>query len=495
MSKFSLSDSIAVREKISKAQYTTIRSLYIRMAEKARREADKLQTSTASGSIQKQELNKLAKQLEEEAERIGKVIESGIKSGMLNAAKAVISDNSDFLSNLGIGIEGAYSRVPVDIVETLVSGKLYQGRWSLSGSIWSDVKKTQKDINTVIAEGLALNKSSYDIAKDLEKYVDPRAKKDWEWSKVYPGTKKKVDYNAQRLARTMVGHAYEQSVVAVTRSNPFMDGVKWISGHSTTSCELCKSRNGKIFPPDKLPLDHPNGKCTFAPVITKSMTDMADDLADWVQGKPNKKLDSWFKSATKSVNMGVEQVKLSKQLDKRVVLEDLPSTTIEEASDSWFEYENANLMAEYIRTGVMPTKNLYQQAVSDKDRKLLMSEALKLQEAASKGKTKYRAVYRGMVLQEEDLSVFKRNSKYTFDTLTASATDKKIASIYTDVDNAGGEGIPVLFEIENPRGIRGYNRDDLEVVLPKGAQYRVEQTFYDENGVFHVRMYAGKGLG
>lgn len=495
MAKLSLSDSTQVREKLTKTQYNEIQRLYARMAEKARKEAQKLQSSTASGAIQKEELNKLAKELEKEAQKIGQQVQQMTKESMKAASEAVIKDNAAFLSNLGIGMEGAYSRVPTDIVETLISGKLYKGNWSLSGAIWSDVKKTQKDINKVIAEGLALNKSSYDIAKDLEKYVNPSARKDWDWSKVYPGTKKKVDYNAQRLARTMVGHAYQQSVVAVAKKNPYIEGILWISGHTSTTCQLCNSRDGEIFPVDKLPMDHPNGKCTFAPQIPKSMTEIADDLADWIQGKPNEALDNWFKDVTKGYNMGVEQSKLSKQIGKTVILKDLPKTTVKEASESWFEYENANLMSEYIKTGVMPKKNMYQQMVSDKDRELLMAQALKLQEAASKETTKYRAVYRGMVLQEEDIKEFKRNTKYTFDTLTASATDKKVASIYTDVENAGGEGIPVLFEIENPRGIRGYNRDDLEVVLPKGAQYRVEQTFYDEDGVLHVRMYAGKGLG
>lgn len=297
MAKFSLSDSVAVRERLTKSQYTAIRSLYTRMAEKARKEANRLQTSTTSGALQKQELNKLAKELEKEAESIGQQIQQMTKNNMKAASEAVIKDNTAFLSSLGVEIEGAYSRVPTDIVETLISGKLYKGNWSLSSAIWSDVKKTQKDISTVVAEGLALNKSSYDIAKDLEKYVDPKAKKDWEWSKVYPGTKKKVDYNAQRLARTMVGHAYQQSVVAVAKKNPYIEGILWISGHTSTTCELCNSRDGEIFPVDKLPMDHPNGKCTFAPYIPKSMTDIADELADWVQGKPNKGLDDWFKSA------------------------------------------------------------------------------------------------------------------------------------------------------------------------------------------------------
>lgn len=296
MAKFSLSDSLKVRNQLEKEQYQEILSLYQNMAKKARSQARKLRGGTQSDKLQASELRKLAKQLQQEAEAIGERLEKGIPDTLLKASQAVVEDANKFNGKIGLTIEGAYSRVPTDIVEVLVSGKLYGDDWSLSKAIWADIKKTQKDINTVVAEGLALNKSSYDIAKDLEKYVDPTAKKPWDWSKVYPGTKKKVDYNAQRLARTMVGHAYQQSVVATTKNNPFIDGILWISGHTRTTCEICEKRHGKVFSPNKLPLDHPNGKCSFAPQVDRSMDDIADELADWVQGKPNKGMDKWFKA-------------------------------------------------------------------------------------------------------------------------------------------------------------------------------------------------------
>ena len=299
--KFSLSDSLAERQKITTAQYREIERLYKDLARKAAKEAERLKSSTVSGKLQTVELKKLEKKLQEEADKIGARLESAIPAAMKKAATGVVSDAASFQGKLGISIEGAYRHVPTDIVETLVSGKLYKGKWSLSKSIWADISKTQSDISKVVAEGIALNKSSYDIAKDLEMYVDPSAKKPWDWSKVYPGTKKKIDYNAQRLARTMVGHAYQQSVVAVCKDDPFVDGIEWISGHSTTTCELCRDRNGKVFPAGKLPLDHPNGKCSFAPHVSKSLSQIGDDLADWVSGKPNKSLDNWFKSMRPNV--------------------------------------------------------------------------------------------------------------------------------------------------------------------------------------------------
>lgn len=296
MATFSLSDSLRVRDQLEKQQYLEIQKLYQDMAKRAKSQAKKLKGETTSDKLQAAELRKLAKQLQAEAEAIGVRIEESITDTILKTSQAVVGDAQKFNSKIGLTMEGAYRRVPTDIVEVLVSGKLYEGDWSLSKAIWTDIKQTQKDINTVVAEGLALNKSSYDIAKDLEKYVDPTAKKPWDWSKVYPGTKKKVDYNAQRLARTMVGHAYQQSVVATSKNNPFVEGIKWISAHTHSTCDLCNERDGKVFPKDKLPLDHPNGKCSFVLDIPKSMTQIADELADWVQGKPNPGLDEWYQS-------------------------------------------------------------------------------------------------------------------------------------------------------------------------------------------------------
>lgn len=92
-----------------------------------------------------------------------------------------------------------------------------------------------------------MNKSAFDIAKDLEEYVDPKAKKSWDWKKVYPGVSSKIDYSAQRLARTMPAHAYQQSLEATVKNNPFIDGYIWHSGTGKRTCEICRERDGKFL--------------------------------------------------------------------------------------------------------------------------------------------------------------------------------------------------------------------------------------------------------
>lgn len=336
MAEFSLSDSLKVRQKLTQKQQKEIQALYESAAKKANQLAEEYAKSTPSGQLQAQDLRKLAKELEKEMQNIGAKLEGKIQSNMKGASEAVVKDAQKFGSAVGVNIEGAYKYVPKDIVETLISGKLYEGKWSLSSAIWSDVKKSQQDINKIVAEGLALNKGSYEIAKDLEKYVSPSAKKPWDWSKVYPGTKKQVDYSAQRLARTMTHHAYQQSVVASCKGNPYVDGILWISGHSARTCPICADRDGQVYSPDKLPLDHPNGLCSFAPEISKDMKSIANDLADWIQGKSNPALDNWMKSMYPDVSLKETKRKVSGQ----------PAV----GSDAWIQKSLKNLQSQVSKT-------------------------------------------------------------------------------------------------------------------------------------------------
>lgn len=166
------------------------------------------------------------------------------------------------------------------------------------------------------------------------------------------------------------------------------------------------------------------------------------------------------------------------------------------ASDDWFEYDYAKAMSEYIKTGEMPTRTLFTfEDLSQGIRRKLAAEAELIQETAEKTKTEYKTTYRGMVLSEEDVKALKTGSKHTFDTLTASTPDKKLASVYTDVGNNPVEnGVPVVFEIQKPDGIYAFDREKgTELVLPRGSTFRIERKYTDEDGVVHISLYSKKG--
>lgn len=294
-----------IRRKLTAQQYTKIRKLYSEAAKQAAKKAEALKgMESVSATYRIGYLMELSKQLEEALKGIEEELNTDIPNIMRKAVQAITDETISWLSDMGLSAEGAFSNVPSDIVESVITGQLYKGNWSLSKALWNNTRKAQDDISTIISNGIAQNLSTYDIAKDLAKYVNPSAKKDWEWSKIYPGTTKRIDYSAFRLANTMVSHAYQQGFEKVNEANPFVTGYKWLTSNShRETCEICKERASQnkyglgkgVYPKGKLPLDHPNGLCTFA-VVTESQDKMTDDIAAWVKGGSNKKLDRFAAS-------------------------------------------------------------------------------------------------------------------------------------------------------------------------------------------------------
>lgn len=247
--------------------------------------------TTASSVVSERQMKELQKMMKATGQQVSNEIYSKITGNMYTIADAVVADNVKWLESFGFSSEGlnaAFNYVPDSVVRNLVTGQIYDSGWSLSKRIWGDNEQTMKDAYQIMAKGLAENKPVYQIAKDLESYVRPSEKLPWnpvlamkntktgkiEYKRIY---KKQVDYNAQRLARTLAQHSYQQSFLATTQKNPFITEYIWHSNGSR-ACPVCLDRDGMTFSKDSLPMDHPNGMCTIEPVIAK---DMVDQLADW----------------------------------------------------------------------------------------------------------------------------------------------------------------------------------------------------------------------
>lgn len=189
-----------------------------------------------------------------------------------------------------------FSRVQEDIVKDIITGNLYKDNKTLSSRIWNYGREFEKDIQYIINQAILEKKSAIELARDLEKYVKEPAGRPSNWGKAYPNLKsKKADYNAIRLARTSINHAYQTASIKSSSMNPFVEGIEWRSAliHGRT-CELCMDRHEKIYPIDDVPLDHPNGLCAMIPYIPKSTMEVAIELRDWIDGKDNPKLDKWY---------------------------------------------------------------------------------------------------------------------------------------------------------------------------------------------------------
>lgn len=292
------------RKKIVEKQRKEIKKLYKEAHDEIKKEVEKLKSKNDTSSVMRKKcLNSLKNEINSYMEIVDRKTETIVKDNVDSMVLSVLQNNQMFLTDLGFNFYSNNPAIKRSVVNTIMSGKLYGGKWSLSKAIWGDNALKQKEINRIVSKGILQNKGVYSIAKDLERYVNPNARKEYSWSNMFPGSRRKIDYNAQRLARTMVSHAYEESFVRATINNPFIEAYQWITSGGHNVCTLCIDRETSdryglgpgVFPKDKLPLDHPNGMCTYDIIVTMSDQEIFDAVADWYlgEGDPvmNKKID------------------------------------------------------------------------------------------------------------------------------------------------------------------------------------------------------------
>lgn len=281
--KLVFKDAEEAKKSIMVEQQKEIAKLYEDWADDIAKQAEYYSHKfNSSAYVSERYYKQLRRQLRKTSQEVSNEIYNKIKSNMYLISDEIVKSNVKWLKSFGFSEEGlnaAFSYVPKDTVERLVTGQIYKSGWSLSKRIWGDNEQTLKDIYQVMAKGIAEQKPIYDIAKDLESYVRPNARLPWNL-RMADGVricKKQIDYNAQRLARTLVQHSYQQSLISTTKGNPFVLDYVWRANGSRV-CELCMSRDGMHYKKDDLPMDHPNGMCVMEPTIDK---DMNEKLADW----------------------------------------------------------------------------------------------------------------------------------------------------------------------------------------------------------------------
>lgn len=298
---------------LNKTNEQKLRAAYKAAARDVKQQLDTLKMINPSDSLKKVYLENLTRDINKSIDSLNRVVQNTIQDAGVKAGSIAVDAGNSLMKQAGLTITGAYSYVPRQEVFNIVSGKLYGQGWNLSQAIWKSGSKMKSDIEKVVGVGLAGNKPIKDIADDLMKYVDPTARKPWDWSKVYPGTAAKVDYNAQRLARTMIQHSFQRSLVQSQRYNPFCNGIIWYSvGIHGRTCELCLERDGQVFPVKDLPLDHPNGLCYFEPALWK-MDDIADRLGDWVNGNEDAAIETYI---TKGLGLKKSAPEAKKAIEK-----------------------------------------------------------------------------------------------------------------------------------------------------------------------------------
>lgn len=259
-------DAWEARDSITKRQEREIRKLYNEWAKEIRDKANILsKIGTPESANQSRELAQLYYRLRSASKQLTAEINTKIQDNVKYMANAVTRCNKRWLHSLGFtntSIDTKFSFIKDMAIRNIITGNVYGSGYSLSTRIWNIQSGMMKDIYSVVAKGIAQNMSVYDISKLLEKYVNPSVRLPYKF-----GVHNQVtDYNAQRLARTLIQHTYQQTLVALTKDNPFVKGYIW-HANGAHSCKLCDNRDGNIYSAEDLPLDHPNGMCTMEPYI------------------------------------------------------------------------------------------------------------------------------------------------------------------------------------------------------------------------------------
>lgn len=259
-------DAWEARDQITKRQEREIRKLYNEWAREVREQANQIAKIGAPDSAnQSRELAQLYYQLRSASKQLTAEINTNISGNVEYMANAVTNCNKRWLHSLGftnVSIDTKFSLVKDMAIRNIITGNVYTTGYSLSSRLWQLENNTIKDIYSVVAKGIAQNMSVYDIAKMLEKYIRPDMKVPYSM-----GVHQQVtDYSAQRLARTLIQHTYQQTLVALTKDNPFVHGYIW-HANGAHSCALCDERDGQVYTAEELPLDHPNGMCSMEPNV------------------------------------------------------------------------------------------------------------------------------------------------------------------------------------------------------------------------------------
>lgn len=287
----------------TKKVYKDILSSYARVYNNYKKELAKV----PPGSLREAWIRTQMKSLGTAMKDIAESQEISVKGAMNRIIKESLSMNESYFNNVAkeAGLPddlftGMFTSLNTSVLKELLAGKAYKDGGTLSERVWKRTEEFNSRVEDILSDGLTAKKGYYDIAKELEQYVKPSARKD---GKYVPG-KKTIDYNAYRLANTMITHSYQTALARVNERNPFIDGIEWVGGHSSRSCKLCKSRNGTIYAAKKsegrfttepLPLDHPNGFCKNIPYISDSLEDIGKRLGKWGRGESDDpELDEWY---------------------------------------------------------------------------------------------------------------------------------------------------------------------------------------------------------
>lgn len=311
--------SDASRREMLRLQLETeekIRRVYLDAAAQLAREAD----AAKSGGLTERWKEDMAQSLADRVRGLGGEVSEAVLDAARTAANLGSDAQTDWWNMLldragvedkaGASFRSVLTRAPDEALKQVVTGQAYLDGKGLDSRVWTAAGRLDGGIQQVLEQGIAQKRSAYQIAKDLEQYIKPGAGQPMDWLEVYPDIPFpiSVDYNAQRLARTSINHAYHLAMVESAQQNPFVDAIHWELSPSHYSrqilpfgadvCDEYAMHNEGLgvgnFPVKNVPLPHPGCLCYQYPLVNRSLAECAKELRDWLDGEPNEVLDQSY---------------------------------------------------------------------------------------------------------------------------------------------------------------------------------------------------------
>jgi len=161
---------------------------------------------------------------------------------------------------------------------------------TLSDRIWRDAANFQRTMENTIARNIQLGKSArslgkqflefadqqpVQLSKEMQRFIADLAPEDAQRA-IEKYVKKKLDYNATRVARTEIQRAYRTSYVEQAKSLTFVKGIKWNRSRTEYDCSVCENLatadlydlGPGAYPADKVPtMPHPHCRCYYTTIL------------------------------------------------------------------------------------------------------------------------------------------------------------------------------------------------------------------------------------
>ncbi|MBB6716259.1 hypothetical protein [Clostridium gasigenes] len=292
--------------KLMQQQEEELLSIY----EEASKQISRKLSKTKSGGLTERYLSELNKSIYRYTLELRTNLSRSITDGMLASSQIASTTQTEYFNiiaptqDINSRFNKMFTLLPDRITKQLIGTNYYSDGKTLDKRLWEITSKNSKDIDRLIKINIAKGTNAKDLANELDSYINPK-------SGVIPktlesGMSKKISYQAQRFSRTSLTHANNESYIQGSKMNPFSKGVKWNLSPSHSSrmhgkTDICDTYANQdlyelgtgVYPPDKAPIEHPNGLCYLTSEVVP-IEKAREELIDWVNGEGNHKLDKWL---------------------------------------------------------------------------------------------------------------------------------------------------------------------------------------------------------